>query len=393
MKGEIDNSAGYPAVSPIKILHIVLSLNPGGMENGLVNVANKLHRNGFEISVCCLERKGDFAERLADKSKVFVLNKPQGVSFKTAVRLARLIRKLKPHIVHTHNFGPLIYACMAKFLSPGFILFHGEHGMIKKEDSGRFKILLRRFCYKHCDLAHTVSDGLRNYFVQKGFPAEKIISIKNGVDTARFTPGDKLEARREIGNLESDAIVLGIVGRFDSGKRHLDLIEAFTQLAPEHPELFLLMVGDGGTDCQRVTESVLKNPYKERIIMAGYQKNIVPYYRAMDLLVIPSLKEGFPNVLLESMACGVPALAHPTPGTVETIDSGIDGIVTNLEKIEYIRSAIKLAIKDVKKLQTMGEKARGKIVKNFSLDSMAQGYANVYKMLLGKNFRRKNSKI
>jgi len=369
--------------SSIKVLHIVLSLEPGGMENGLVNVSRLLHNNGFDLNVCCLERVGDFAERFPDKSKIFLINKPPGISFKTVYRLSQLIKDIKPDIVHTHNFGPLIYTSLAKLISPKFRLLHGEHGMIKREDSGKLKLLFRKFCYAECDLIHTVSEGLKNNFVQSGFPEKKIIAIKNGVDTQKFTPGDKLEQRKKL-SLPGGAIVLGIVGRFDSGKRHSILIEVFNQLAQKYPELYLLMVGDGGDNYREVMELVAASPYKNRILMPGFQKDMVQYYRAMDLLVIPSLREGFPNVLLESMACGIPALAHPTPGTIETIENGCDGIITNLETRENIKQAIENAISDLIRLKSMGINARLKIENMFSLKIMADNYSNVYKRLVAK---------
>ncbi len=368
----------------IKVLHIVLSLEPGGMENGLVNVAKLLHNNGFDIYVCCLEKIGDFADRFPDKSKIFLLNKQPGISFKTMYRLSRLIRRIKPDIIHTHNFGPLIYTTAAKSISPKFSLLHGEHGMVKNEDSGEFKLLLRKFCYAKCNLIHTVSEGLKEYFVQSGFPEQKIIAINNGVDTQQFTPGDKLEARKKV-LLPEDAIALGIVGRFDSGKRHSVLIEVFNQLGQKYPNLFLLMVGEGGDDYGKVKELVGSSPYKNRIVMTGFQKDMCLYYRAMDLLVIASLREGFPNVLLESMACGVPALAHPTPGTIETIQSGFDGVVTNLETAENIKAAIEHSITNLEALKKMGINARLKIENRFSLDAMAQNYASIYKMLIKEN--------
>jgi glycosyltransferase involved in cell wall biosynthesis len=256
--------------------------------------------------------------------------------------------------------------------------------MVKNEDSGEFKLLLRKFCYAKCDLIHTVSEGLKKYFVQSGFPEQKIIAINNGVDTQQFTPGDKLEARKKA-SLPEDAIVLGIVGRFDSGKRHSVLIEVFNQLGQKYPNLFLLMVGDGGDDYGKVKELVGSSPYKNRIVMTGFQKDMRFYYRAMDLLVITSLREGFPNVLLESMACGVPALAHPTPGTIETIESGCDGVVTNLETRENIKVAIENAITNLDVLKKMGGNARLKIENRFALNTMAKNYASIYKMLIKEN--------
>lgn len=364
----------------LKILHVVLSLEPGGMENGVINVAKIIQNNEFLVYVCCLEKEGDFANRFPDRKRIFVLNKKPGVSIKTVLKLTNVFRIVKPDVVHTHNFGPLIYTCAAKLLSPDFAWLHGEHGMIKNEDNTRRKIALRKFCYKFCDKVHTVSDGLKNYYVSLGFPKEKIISIINGVDLNVFKPGDKTFVRKKLGLPES-AVILGVVGRFDRGKRHRELIEAFNKIAVDYPSVYLFFVGDGGTDYENVKELADNSPHRNRIIFAGYQRNMPPFYQAMDLLVIPSLKEGFPNVLLEAMACGVPALAHPTPGTKETIADGEDGILRNLEKIETIANSLKDAIADMAKIKQMGENARKKVENQFSIEKMADSYAEVYRNL------------
>lgn len=364
----------------LKVLHVVLSLEPGGMENGVVNVSRILHGSGFQIFVCCLEREGDFAIRFPNKEGIFVLNKPSGLSPKTIFKLSSVIRKIRPDVVHTHNFGPLIYTVAAKFISPGFKLLHGEHGMIKPEDSTKNKIRLRKLCYTQCDLIHTVSGGLKKYFVDLGFPEKKIVPIYNGVDTDKFKPGDKFTVRKELGFPEN-AIILGVVSRFDRGKRHRELIQAFNMLAASLSNIYLLFVGDGGTDCQQVKEMAINSFYRDRIIFAGYQREMTRYYQTMDMLVIPSLKEGFPNVLLEAMACGVPALAHPTPGTVETVTDGEDGILRNLESVESIRDSIKQAVSDLNKIKILGQRARQKVERQFSLIKMANDYASVYRGL------------
>ena len=99
--------------SKIKVVHIVFSLEPGGMENGLVNVANALNPDEFEIDVCCLTKAGEFRERLPERSKVVVLNKGHGFSWMTVFQLAKALWKLQPDVIHTHNLGPLIYGSLA----------------------------------------------------------------------------------------------------------------------------------------------------------------------------------------------------------------------------------------------------------------------------------------
>src|SRR6188472_3490772 len=112
-----------------KILHVVLSLEPGGMENGLVNVASRLCSEEFEVHVCCLERGGDFIQRLPNPAHVSVLKKPSGFSFRTVAALAKVISEVRPTLVHSHNLGPLIYSSLATGFGLSRPILQGEHGL------------------------------------------------------------------------------------------------------------------------------------------------------------------------------------------------------------------------------------------------------------------------
>src|SRR4051812_14284463 len=97
----------------MKILHVVTSLEPGGMENGVVNIARGLEPCGMKTHVACLERSGPFAERLPASSEVRVLGKQSGFSVHATWQLVRLIADMRPSVIHSHNLGPLIYSALA----------------------------------------------------------------------------------------------------------------------------------------------------------------------------------------------------------------------------------------------------------------------------------------
>src|ERR1044071_5035333 len=96
-----------------KILHVVFSLEPGGLENGIVNVTRLLDPREFEVRVCCLEKRGSFADRLPAGTQITVLEKRPGFSWRAVVKLMCVIWQYQPDVVHTHNLGPLIYAALA----------------------------------------------------------------------------------------------------------------------------------------------------------------------------------------------------------------------------------------------------------------------------------------
>ncbi len=196
-----------------KILHVVFSLEPGGMENGLVNVASRLNREEFEVHVCCLERGGDFIQRLPEPANVSVLHKSSGFSFRTVGKLANVISQVRPNLIHTHNLGPLIYTALATGMGLSRPILQGEHGLPAPQRAPKF-LRQRKIFYRACRRVQTVSQGLRDDLIQLGMPGSKMVVIINGVDTERFVPGDAQRARAEIG-LPKEGPVLGIVGRFD----------------------------------------------------------------------------------------------------------------------------------------------------------------------------------
>jgi glycosyltransferase involved in cell wall biosynthesis len=370
------------AVTPIRILHVVLSLEPGGMENGLVNVASKLNPAEFEVHVCCLERGGDFIQRLPQPDNVSILKKPPGFSLRTVGELANVISRVRPDLIHSHNLGPLIYSGLATCMGLTRPILQGEHGFPMPDRTPK-RLRVRRLFYHACRRIQTVSHGLRQNFIELGMPPEKIMVILNGVNTDRFIPGDPQKARVQIG-LPADGPALGIVGRFDLLKRHAELIEAFTGLSQQFSNAQLLIVGEGGVEWARVNEQVRSSLVKNRIHLVGFQSEPRAYYQAMDLLVVPSLIEGLSNVVLEAMACGVPVLAHQACGNAEMISNGKDSVIADLESVENLRSQLEKVLANRAHLVEMGIAARQTVLERFSMNRMVENYASVYRELVNR---------
>jgi glycosyltransferase involved in cell wall biosynthesis len=363
---------------PVRLLHVVFSLGAGGMENGIVNVSTALSGSEFEIHVCCLARAGEFLRRFPDPSRVAVLGKRDGFSLATAGALAAHIRRLSPDIIHTHNLGPLIYTALAAPFGRRCRIVHGEHAELTPSELAPHRRLIRRLLYRRVDRVHTVSHSLRESLVRQGFRADRIEVIANGVDTARFQPGSMEEARRETG-LPLDATILGLVGRFGAFKRHAELIQAFEQLAPVDPGLALLFAGGGGPHEQATRARAAASPFASRIHFAGFQEDPRPWYRALDLLVIPSVNEGLSNALLEAMASGVPPLGHTACGNGEVIEDSVNGYLRDLGSVDRLRDALSHALASRNALASLGEAARRTVEARYSLPEMVAGYRRLYR--------------
>lgn len=296
----------------LRVLHVVFSLDPGGMENGLVNVAGRLPAAEFEAHVCCLERRGAFADRLPVPANVTVLDKPPGRSPRTIVRLHRLMRRLRPDVVHTHDLGPLVYGCWASLGGRLAPLLQGEHVQFPAAEQTPRRLRQRRFYYRFCRRLHTVAQALRPAVAALA-PGRPVDVVANGVDTERFQPRPKAAARAALG-LPPTGVVIGEVARLVPHKRQAEMIEALSALLPVYPDLQLVLAGDG-PDAARLAAQAAQLPNRERVRLLGYVGTPEVVYNALDLLVIPSLYEGLSNVMLEAMACGVPVLTHEVSGS------------------------------------------------------------------------------
>jgi glycosyltransferase involved in cell wall biosynthesis len=382
---KVSSSHQIPALTTdrrrIRILQLVTSLEPGGLENGVVNLANQLDPLRFETSIACLERVGEFARRLGGKTSLTCLAKPPGFRFSAISKLARIISRTRPDIIHTHNLGPLIYGTLANLASGNSaVVLQGEHAQLRPDEKTTKRLLMRKICYQCCGMIHTVSSGLRGDLVANGFPGSKIRVVLNGVDCNRFSPATDGErkALRKQHSLPEDSLVVGIVGRFGAFKGHSTLLHGFGQLAAEHPRLQLLMVGDHGPEKEHVLELAAASPYRDRIVWCGFQSDPADFYRMMDLLVVPSENEGLSNALLEAMACGVACLAHPACGANEVVAEGINGMLRPMADADQLASAIRAAIADPLRLRELGSQARRTAEEGFSMAAMLSGYGQLY---------------
>lgn len=359
---------------PLRILHVVFSLDAGGMENGIVNVSAALSPDDFDIRVCCLSRGGEFVRRFPNPDRVHVLGKKEGFSPSTVAALSRHIRGLSPGIIHTHNLGPLIYTALA---APAAPIVHGEHAELTPSELAPHRRLLRRWLYGRVRRVHTVSNSLRESLVRQGLPGNRIDVIVNGVDTTRFQAGPQEEARRETG-LPAGATIVGLVGRFGPFKRHAELLAAFEQLAPAHPSLALLFIGGGGPLEADTRARATASPFASRIHFAGFQIDPRPWIRSLDLLVLPSVNEGLSNALLEAMASGIPALAHTACGNGDVIRDNANGYLRDLSTPDRLRDALASILAEPASLPPLGKSARLTVEERFSFPAMVEGYRRLY---------------
>ncbi len=370
----------------IKILQIVDSLNSGGMENIMVQVCNHLDLAKFSVTICCLSSSGPFAQRLRPEVSVVDLEKPPGFSLGTVRALRRLLKKENFDLIHTHHLGGLIYAALSRPIlcrrRPRIV--HSEHIILYKHELERRRIWQRKLLYPLTSCVFTVSEQQLEQLRELGLNHRNQFTLRNGVDCKKFhpvPPESKEALRRQLG-LEPGAFWIGKVARFAPEKRHITLIEAFEIAVAEQPQLRLLLLGDRGSEKERVLSRIASSPARDKIHWAGMQQDPVPWYQALDALVIASSSEGMPNAALEGMACGLPLLSNDVCGISEVASDGEHGWVEDLGSVPNLSSALmRIAVAPSATLQNFGHASRQHIERHFSLDEMLETYRALY---LGK---------
>ena len=262
----------------LKILEVVDSLDAGGMEAQLVALMNRLDPERFQFRVVCLRHEGVHAQRLKKGIPVTALHKAEGFQWAVVSKLQVVLQE-GFDLVHTHNWAPLVYAALASRGGKYIPVLHGEHAQLNASEKGWKRLWLRRLLYRACAGIHTVSAGQQEELLACGLRHKRLLALINGVDTGRFHPAEKSAVDR----------VIGIVARFGSFKRHAALVEAFEKVAVVHADARLLVVGDGGPEKEAVFKQVETSPMRERITMAGYQSDPVPWYQKMDAPAHPTI--------------------------------------------------------------------------------------------------------
>lgn len=373
------------------IVHIVYSFRVGGLENGMVNLINRLPRDAYRHVVIALtDYDPQFCQRIKREDVRFIaLHKSPGHGAKLFPRLYRLLRELQPDIVHTRNLAALEMSLPA-WLARVPVRVHGEHGrdVDDPDGSNRAYQWVRRL-YSPCVTQYiALSRDLASYLTHTvRIAGRRVATICNGVDADRFHPApDGVRERVEGSPFETPSLyVFGTVGRVQAVKDHVGLLRAFGRMRREHGEAVaharMVIVGDGPLrgDLERC---IAEEGLAEVVWLAGERADVAQLMRSFDCFVLPSLAEGISNTVLEAMASGLPVLASRVGGNPELVRDGVDGVLLPAADAAAWAECMAQCAQHGERGRTMGEAARARIEAEFSLSGMVRRYDELYQSLL-----------
>jgi len=355
------------------------------MENGIINVANRLPRDRYKVSLCALDSSETFSERFEAKDAEFYLVPPKraGIDWSLIPRLAKVFRRSGADVIHSHNWGTFLYAVLAAKRARVPII-HGEHGKNpgELEGEGRFKRLAKSVLGKRVDRVVTVSREIATEWAAYGIPSSKIVNIPNGVDESRFRPRtDGREQRRRYG-LPEKAFIVGSIGRLDELKNYDVLIEALAMMAGDHPDVCVALLGDGPR-MEHLRAMAARLGVQDRTYFLGRHPDPENFLAALDVFALPSKTEGMSNVVLEAMASGLPLICANLPCHGEVFEAGKEGVTVDPCDPAGWAAEIGRLQHSVEILSALAESARRKVLQRFGLVRMVNDYGNEYASAFG----------
>lgn len=372
--------------SPFKVLHIITALNDGGAEAVLYRLC--CHSSSVQHVVISLMGEGRYASMLKEIDvNVHCLNMNKNIlSLKGLLKLYKLIRNEKPHVVQTWMYhADLIGSVVARVAGVKNIIWGVHHSTLRIGETKFSTLLIAKI---NASLSNFIPSKIiycaylsKTVHEKFGYCIKKSRVVNNGYDVSYFDKNEEARNKFRSDNDLFNTFVVGHVGRFDALKDYPNLVKALSIVKNSHSNFKLSLVGSNLVNYNKELAKIISdNNMGSHVLMLGRRNDIMNVMNGFDLFVLSSYSEAFPNVLSESMACYTPCVTTDV-GDASVI-VGDTGWVANRKDPEALASAIIEALLEKNNNSYNWEKRRNlcrqRVVDNFSIDKMVAGYLEVW---------------
>jgi glycosyltransferase involved in cell wall biosynthesis len=368
----------------LRVCQFTPSLSSGGVEERIARVMASLDRREFELSWIGF---GGIQHRVTDRAGSGVRVEPiardpsRGIETHRVLEIARVLKRLSPHILHTHNWSTSIYGISAARLAGVPAVIYGEGGRDLPDGPSPKRRALMRALAPHVDRFTAVCGLLgRELASDWRVPIDRVAVIPSGVDLSRIDSAGlpRAAARKRLG-VPEDALVIGsIAGRFRSVKRLSNLVDAAGMIARERSNLHLVLVGDPIGSGRELMERANRCGLGSRIHLTGHLEGPSSVLSGLDVSVNCSIFEGTSNAVLESMAARLAVVATRVGGTPELIEDGASGLLVPPEDVSALAGALARACDSAELRDRLGAEARRVVEARHTQLRMVEHHRRLY---------------
>jgi glycosyltransferase involved in cell wall biosynthesis/predicted ATP-grasp superfamily ATP-dependent carboligase len=387
----VDINAGVATASSsteaVRLMKFVTVFCAGGTERQVLNLGLALDPSRFAVQFGCLNGSGEFREEVDARSipvfqyDVKTFRRPSVLA--AQLRLAWDIRRHKIQIVHTYNFYANLFAIPAARLA-------GAQVVASIRDMGVYlsptQQRLQRYACKLADRILVNANAIKEWLVADGYNPDRITVIPNGIDLARFERPSRIGSVRQEFGVPTDAPVIGLLTRIVPSKGIEDFLKAAVIVASRVPAARFLIVGSGlQTGDNDYSVNIIRMAEElglaDRVVFTGFRADVERVLPEFTVSVQPSLSEALSNVVLESMAAGVPVVATRVGGTTEAVRDGENGLLVPPGNPQELAEAVCRLLEApvfARRLAMAGQRS----VQQYSMRNMVERTSGVYQSLI-----------
>lgn len=369
----------------INVMHIRDSIGIYGAERVILTLGKNINRERYNFILLCMRRKDGRSEKLINRAQkcgidVTPVNVNGKIDLGAIANMRKILKYNRISIIHTHDYKSDIYGLIAS-LNLGIKRVSTVHGSTRDSIKKKFYLFVtERFIHRYFNKLIAVSEDIYQYLGKFHHEPNRIEVVQNGIDFTLVSDEIQNEKAEDTFSFNKDQKIFAVIGRLFPDKGHRFFLEAFAEFSKDYPSTMAVIVGDGPNK-DKIVKQLRKLNLIDRVRMCGVRADMKTVYDNIDFLLIPSLREGLPYVLLEAMAYKIPVLASAVGEIPHLIEDGVTGYLVRGGDVEGLVKKMKEMMDSPDKLKMMTGKAFSVVSERFSAERMVRNTEKIYSEL------------
>jgi len=377
----------------MKVLHFRSTSTLAGPERYILELVRPLREEGFEMQLVAYYRRKDaspFVHPMLDEAskRALEIEQWEDMAWLSPSVIRRLARKLKMggfSLLHTHDYKTNVLGGIAARLA-GVNPIATLHLHDLSTRRLRLYRILDLVVLRSFPRVIAVAEALRRELIAAGLPPSKVVTIHNGIEGQGFAAGafTRAERLRQQLGIGTDQPVISTIGRLSPQKGQRDFLESAARVLKAVPNAMFLVLGDGPAK-EELRDLCRSLNIQDAVSFLGHQRDVAAFMAMSDAIVLASVREGLPYVLLEALTLARPVVATQVGGVPELVQDGETGLLVPPHRPDRLAEAILYLLRNPAEATRLGQKGQERVLREFTAEAMARKTAKVYQEVLSES--------